>query len=62
LWIGTGFSALALSARNPLQSTSSTTTTTARKSETQKKLASRFKELRKTSMDVCPLTPQRVCN
>jgi alpha-amylase/alpha-mannosidase (GH57 family) len=42
--------------------TSSTTTTTARKSQTQKKLASRLKELRKTSLDVCPLTPRRVYN
>jgi hypothetical protein len=40
--------------RKPLQLTSSTTTTTARKSQTQKKLSSRLKELRKTLLDVLP--------
>jgi hypothetical protein len=48
--------------RKPLKPTSSTTTTTTRKSQTQKKLASSFKELRKTSLDVYPLTPRRVYN
>jgi hypothetical protein len=44
----------------PLQPTSSTTTTNSRKSQTQKKLAGRFKELRKTSLDIYPLTSRRV--
>jgi hypothetical protein len=48
--------------RKPLQPTSSTTTTTAQKSQTQKKLASRLKELRKTSLDVYPFTSRRVYN
>jgi hypothetical protein len=44
----------------PLQSTSPTTTTTSRKSKSKKKLATRFKELRKTSMDVDSLTSRGV--
>jgi hypothetical protein len=42
--------------RKPLQPISSTTTTTSRKSQTQKKLDKKIKELRKTSLDVYPLT------
>jgi hypothetical protein len=48
--------------RKPLQPTFLPTTTTSRKLQTQKELASRLKELRKTSLDVNPLTSRRVYN